>query len=124
MLYLIREVCGYPNTVHGGLTAAIMDEAFGGLMFNIWRSGQLGLSLPAVTARLEVDYCNRLPQNAVVLCTTKLEPENRGSRSFWMQAELSDQSRSITYATARACFVSPSWSRTAAKWIKGVMGSD
>jgi hypothetical protein len=25
-----RDVCGYPRTVHGGLTAAISDETFGG----------------------------------------------------------------------------------------------
>jgi hypothetical protein len=24
------DVCGYPKTVHGGLTAAIADESFGG----------------------------------------------------------------------------------------------
>lgn len=24
------DVCGYPRTVHGGLTAAIADESFGG----------------------------------------------------------------------------------------------
>lgn len=24
------DVCGYPRTVHGGLTAAIADETFGG----------------------------------------------------------------------------------------------
>jgi hypothetical protein len=27
------DVCGHPTIVHGGLTAAIMDEAFGGLIF-------------------------------------------------------------------------------------------
>lgn len=91
-------------------------------MFNIWRSGQLGFSLPAVTARLEVDYCNRLPHDSIVLCTTKLEQEKREGRSFWMQAELTDQSRNVTYATARACFVSPSWHRSAVKWVKGVTG--
>ncbi len=122
--FCCREVCGYPYTVHGGLTAAIVDETFGGLMFNIWRSGDLGFSLPAVTARLEVDYCNRLPQNSVVRCRTKLEElGKREGRSFWMEAELCDQSGAITYATARACFVSPSWSRSAIKWIKGITGN-
>lgn len=28
-----REVCGFPRIVHGGLTAAIIDESFGGLLF-------------------------------------------------------------------------------------------
>jgi len=122
IVHLGKEVCGYPNTVHGGLTAAIVDETFGGLMFNVWKSGMLGFSLPAVTARLEVDYVNRLPHDSVVLCTTRLEECERNGRSFWMQAELSDQSKETTYATARACFVSPSWSRSAMKWLKGITG--
>lgn len=33
VLQLGREVCGFPRIVHGGLTAAIMDETFGFLLF-------------------------------------------------------------------------------------------
>lgn len=51
-----RDVCGYPQTVHGGLTAAIVDETLGGLGVCMWRSGALGFRPPAYTARLEVDY--------------------------------------------------------------------
>lgn len=29
----LQEVCGFPRVVHGGLTAAIIDESFGGLLF-------------------------------------------------------------------------------------------
>lgn len=92
-------------------------------MFNIWKSGDLGFSLPAVTARLEVDYRNRLPQNSVVHCTTRLEGGKREGRSFWMIAELRDPSRDVTYATARACFVSPSWKKSAKAWLKGITGN-
>ena len=43
-----REVCGFPRVVHGGLTAAIIDESFGGLLFalkqqkalNFWGPGE------------------------------------------------------------------------------------
>lgn len=49
-----RDVCGFPQTVHGGLTAAIIDETFGGLMVSLWRGGKLGLNPPGYTARLEV----------------------------------------------------------------------
>ncbi len=42
--------------MHGGLTAAIIDETFGGLGICMWKSGALGVRLPAYTARLEVDY--------------------------------------------------------------------
>ena len=49
-------MCGFPQTVHGGLTAALVDETFGGLSVSIWRAGKLGFRPPAYTARLEVDY--------------------------------------------------------------------
>jgi hypothetical protein len=49
-----REVCGYPATVHGGLTAALIDESLGGLYTCMLTSGSLGVRLPALTARLEV----------------------------------------------------------------------
>ncbi|KAG2439859.1 hypothetical protein HYH02_010491 [Chlamydomonas schloesseri] len=51
-----REVCGFPQTVHGGLTAAVVDETLGGLAVALWRAGQLGFRPPAYTARLDVDY--------------------------------------------------------------------
>jgi acyl-coenzyme A thioesterase PaaI-like protein len=42
--------------MHGGLTAAIVDETFGGLAISLWKSGALGFKAPAYTARLEIDY--------------------------------------------------------------------
>ena len=51
-----REVCGYPQTVHGGMTAAVIDETLGGLCISLWKTGALGFRPPAYTARLEVDY--------------------------------------------------------------------
>lgn len=51
-----RDVCGYPRIVHGGLTAAILDETFGFLLFALKHHGQLPFWQPAFTAHLEVDY--------------------------------------------------------------------
>ena len=42
VVQLGRDVCGFPQTVHGGLTAAIMDETLGGLGVSLWRSGAIG----------------------------------------------------------------------------------
>ena len=39
-----RNICGHPRIVHGGLTAALIDETLGGLMFAL-RSAQ-DISLP------------------------------------------------------------------------------
>ena len=30
-----EKVCGWPRIVHGGLTAAIIDESLGGLLFGL-----------------------------------------------------------------------------------------
>lgn len=114
-----RNVCGYPSIVHGGLTAAIIDETLGGLMVSLWKSGAIGL-LPAVTARLEVDYCKKVPQNALVLCTTKLESVE--GRKLWMVAEVKDKPNGTTYATARALFVTPRVGTVVSDWIKGLWG--
>jgi hypothetical protein len=40
--------------VHGGLTAAIVDESFGGLYTALLTTGSLGATLPGLTARLEL----------------------------------------------------------------------
>lgn len=44
-----REVCGFPRIVHGGLTAAIIDESFGGLLFSLKKSRALNFWGPAYT---------------------------------------------------------------------------
>ena len=54
VVVLGKDVCGFPQTVHGGLTAAIIDETLGGLGLGLWRAGVLGFRPPAYTARLEV----------------------------------------------------------------------
>lgn len=50
------DVCGYPRIVHGGLTAAIIDESFGFLFYALRRHKQLPFFGPAFTAHLEVSY--------------------------------------------------------------------
>lgn len=51
-----RNVCGFPKIVHGGLTAAIIDESFGFLWLSLRANKQLPFRGPAFTAHLEVDY--------------------------------------------------------------------
>ncbi len=58
------------QTVHGGLTAAIIDETFGGLGICCWKAGALGFRPPAYTARLEVDYKKVWESVRVVLYLT------------------------------------------------------
>ena len=42
--------------MHGGLTAAILDETFGFLFYAMKHHNQLPFWQPAYTAHLEVDY--------------------------------------------------------------------
>lgn len=100
-----RDVCGYPSTVHGGLTAAIVDETFGGLYTALLTTGNLGATLPGLTARLELDYKRKIPSGTVLLVTAELESVE--PRKVWMKATVSNGSPRATFATGRALFVAP-----------------
>eukprot|EP00983_Pelagomonas_calceolata_P062706 1147401-Pelagomonas_calceolata.AAC.2 len=67
-----KDVAGYPGLVHGGLTAALLDETFGGLSVNVWKSGGFGVA-PGYTARLEVDYKQKVPTGSTVVYCAELE---------------------------------------------------
>jgi acyl-coenzyme A thioesterase PaaI-like protein len=99
-----RDVCGYPSTVHGGLTAAIVDETFGGLYTALLTTGNLGATLPGLTARLELDYKKKIPSGTVLLVTAELESVE--PRKVWMKATVSNGDKSA-FATGRALFVAP-----------------
>ena len=56
LTWCCSDVCGYPRIVHGGLTAAIMDESFGFLFYAMRHHKQLPFWAPAFTAHLEVNF--------------------------------------------------------------------
>jgi len=116
VVVLGKEVCGYPATVHGGLTAAIIDETLGGLYTALLTSGSLGLRMPGLTARLEVDYKKRLAAPAVIHVAT--EVESIEPRKVWMRATVRD-GEGTAYATGRALFVAPNLGRAFMKGVKG-----
>jgi acyl-coenzyme A thioesterase PaaI-like protein len=106
VVYLGREVAGFPKLVQGGLTAAIFDEAFGGLLFSLKKDGNVATSWgPAYTVALEVAYKHKIPAGATVLCTAELE--SLEGRKMWFKATMTDGPEGKVYATARALFVSP-----------------
>eukprot|EP00878_Enallax_costatus_P004142 GHUV01004371.1.p1 GENE.GHUV01004371.1~~GHUV01004371.1.p1 ORF type:complete len:298 (+),score=91.03 GHUV01004371.1:262-1155(+) len=104
VVMLGKDVCGYPSTVHGGLTAALVDESFGGLYTSLLTTGNLGATLPGLTARLEMDYKKKIPAGTVLLITTELDSVE--PRKVWMKASVSDGT-GTTFATGRALFVAP-----------------
>lgn len=112
-----REVAGFPRVVHGGLTAAIFDEAFGGLLFSLKKDGNVATMWgPAYTVALEVAYKQKIPAGAMVLCSAQLESIE--GRKMWFKATMSDGPEGKVYATARALFVSPKPHRMAWDVIK------
>ena len=74
--------------MHGGLTAAIIDEAFGFLMVSLRSNRQLPFIGPAFTAHLEVEYKAKIQAGRLLLCTT--EVESIEGRKLWMKATVRD----------------------------------
>lgn len=73
--------------VHGGLTAAIFDEAFGGLLFSLKKARAVQFWGPAYTVQLEVSYKSKISAGAKILCTTEVESVE--GRKLWMKATMS-----------------------------------
>ena len=57
-------VDGWPRILHGGVTAAVVDEAFGFLFLSLRRDSELPFLAPAFTAHLEVSYHKVRPECA------------------------------------------------------------
>ena len=55
LITLGNNVCGHPTIVHGGLTAAIVDETFGGLNYVMKKRGMLDPG-PAFTVHMVMDW--------------------------------------------------------------------
>lgn len=111
VIALGREVCGFPRVVHGGLTAALFDESFGGLLFSLKQQRALDFWGPAYTVNLEVQYKAKIPAGATLLCSAELERTE--GRKLWMTATMRDGPDGKVYATARALFVAPSLKKLA-----------
>mmetsp|Transcript_20763 Transcript_20763/g.62538 ORF Transcript_20763/g.62538 Transcript_20763/m.62538 type:complete len:297 (+) Transcript_20763:187-1077(+) len=105
ILSLGSDICGFPNIVHGGLTAATFDETFGGLLFALKRQRKLPFWGPAFTAQLDITYRSKIAAGQSILCTA--EVESIEGRKVWMRAIMSDGPGGKVYATARALFVAP-----------------
>ncbi|KDD72263.1 hypothetical protein H632_c3611p0 [Helicosporidium sp. ATCC 50920] len=105
VISLGTEVCGWPKIVHGGLTAAMFDESFGGMLFALKKHNELNFWGPAYTVSLEVRYKARMKAGRKVLCT--VEVEKAEGRKLFMKATMSDGPDGIVYATAKGLFISP-----------------
>ena len=109
VVHLGDNVCGYPRVVHGGLTAAMVDEAMGHLFYALRSHGDLPFAGPAFTAHLEVDYHRKISAGRLLLVTA--EVEGVAGRKLRMRATVTDgppgRAGTTTYASATALFVAP-----------------
>ncbi|KAK9845096.1 hypothetical protein WJX74_010532 [Apatococcus lobatus] len=108
------NICGHPKICHGanpqalnhqtGLTAAVIDETLGGLIYMLKRDGSLPPG-PAFTVHLEVDYNAPVPASTVVICTAQLDRLER--RKIFLTARVEDKPGGMLYAKGSAIFVVP-----------------
>lgn len=117
-----NDVSGYAGIVHGGLTAAIFDEVFGGLLFCL-KTKHLSLNpthyMPSFTVNLEVDYRSRIRAGSTVLCRAWVDRAE--GRKIVMKAEMKDGPDGVVYAESQAIFVRPkvtSFAADALRWIR------
>ena len=116
------DVCGYPGIVHGGLTAALVDEAMGHLFYALRTHGHLPFVGPAFTAALEVSYKKRIPAGSLLLVTCDLDwAEGRKLRLTARVADGPGEGATV-YATAGALFVAPRLTRVAGDIARVVVG--
>ena len=97
------------------MTAAILDESFGFLLYALKHHNQLPFWQPAFTAHLEVDYKAKMQAGRLVVCEVELESIE--GRKLWMRGEVRDRPGGKVYATSRALFVVP---RTASLFKQSV----
>eukprot|EP01025_Chloroclados_australasicus_P067079 TRINITY_DN9272_c0_g1_i6.p2 TRINITY_DN9272_c0_g1~~TRINITY_DN9272_c0_g1_i6.p2 ORF type:complete len:271 (-),score=15.06 TRINITY_DN9272_c0_g1_i6:414-1226(-) len=121
ILHFGDNVCGYPGTVHGGMSAAVLDEVFGGLYVCMFGRGNLGVRPPYFTAKLEVNYIKKVPVDSVLLIEAQVD-EIEG-RKLWMSASVRDQLNGKEFVQSRALFVSPKWYSFITTFVKNTFKS-
>ena len=87
--------CGYPNTVHGGVVAAILDETMG------W-AASCAIKRMCLTADLQVRYVNRAPADRATTVTT--EVLRAGNRLVHVKSTLTGGDGEV-FASAEGRFV-------------------
>lgn len=85
--YVVRNEMTNPiGILHGGTTAAIIDDAIGATIFS------LGEAFYYVTVNLVVDYFNKVRQDEVIIAETQLV--KRGQQIINVQCEVWNEDKS------------------------------
>ena len=102
------EVNGHPGVVHGGMTAAVIDNTFGWVYLAYKQ-------IPGFTAYLNVNYREPVLANTECILRTRVT-KNEGRKKF-MEAHLIDAEGQVL-VEADALFINPadSWYNRIIKW--------
>ncbi|CAK0786237.1 hypothetical protein CVIRNUC_009450 [Coccomyxa viridis] len=90
VVQLSSAVCGYPRVLHGGFTAAFLDEAFGLLFYSLRQHGLLPFISPAFTAHLDVSFKKKVEVMPGRLLLATIELDRIEGRKLWMKGSLRD----------------------------------
>jgi 3'-phosphoadenosine 5'-phosphosulfate synthase len=109
ILYLGKDLCGYPGIIHGGVLATILDEGLAQCCFQAI-SGKA-----AVTAKLDIKYRKPVPAGSFVVLraeTVKVE-----GRKTWVRGHVetlpAPEESPLILAEAEALFITPkNWINT------------
>jgi len=100
--YIGKDMCGYPGAVHGGVSAALIDNTAG------WHYLVLGEKKPGVTAFLNLNYRTRIKADSAVVIHCKVKKVQ--GRKYFIDVVMKDAAGK-TLVDAEALFVQlkPSW---------------
>ncbi|RDL36029.1 Thioesterase superfamily protein [Venustampulla echinocandica] len=93
---------GFPDVLHGGIIATLMDDVMGILTITNERHDGDPLSNGAVTAQLNVSYLKKVPTPATVLVVARCREVT--AKKYLMDAEIRD-SEGVVLAKADSLWV-------------------
>lgn len=102
IIYLGKNVSGFPGMVHGGLLATLLDEGMGWCCFPTL-PGHAG-----ATVSLDVEYLSPMPTESFAVL--KAQTSRTLERKAWVEGHietLPNDGEPIVIAKARALFVAP-----------------
>lgn len=97
LIKLGKKLNGYPNVIHGGISALLFDNTFGWVF--------IALSAPhGVTANLSINYRKPIMADTWVILSAKLDKLE--GRKLYMSASMTDD-KGVLLADSTTLFITP-----------------
>ena len=82
VVHLGDELNGHKHTIHGGFTAALLDDLFGWIAFQERDAQGLPKTAPVFTANLSVNYRRPMPDRSAYYIELEAEKFEKGKKIF------------------------------------------